>query len=168
MSLERFGLTKGETNILAIATGILIIGILAVITLMQPSLNDEENDISFLGYKYAETDNSVFFASYIDDEPFEIEITEENAHDVHSVRNTLANTYKTWQRFLRNSLIFLYLLTFFIIIRKKKETQFQNVARGILIGSGIVLLLFTLQLGFDVYSGLIKYGHDFLHLVPLF
>lgn len=168
MFLKKFELTKGEMNILAIATALLIIGIAAIIVLMQPTLRQESTDIKILGYRFATTETTMLAASPVDDEPFEVEITEANHNDVHSLENMMSKTYGIWQRFLRNVLIFIYLVVLFVFMMKKNSTQFQILAKGILLGAGSVLLLFTLQLGLDVYSGLVSFGHDFIHLVELF
>ena len=94
-------------------------------------------------------------------------VSEENEHDTHSIEGTIRTAYTDWQRFLRNAIILVYVVFFLILILKKNETQFQGVFKGILIGSGFMLFLLTLQLGLDVSSGLAKFGHDFIHLVPL-
>ncbi len=167
MFLKKLGINNKETNILAIATGILIIGILAVISFMQPTLTQEDSDIHILGYQFTRLESSVLVASPIDDEPFEIAVTEENEHDTYSIEGTIKIAFALFQRLIRNALIFLYIVFFFILIRKKKETQFQGVFKGVLLGSGFMLLLFTLQLALDVSSKLISFGHDFIHLVPL-
>lgn len=167
MFVKKLDLDKRELNILTVATGILIIGILAVISLMQPSLNDEKTDIRFLGYQFTRLEESILVAAPVDEVPFEIQVSEENEHDTLSIEGLIITAYTDWQRFLRNAIILVYVVFFLILILKKNETQFQGVFKGILIGSGFMLFLLTLQLGLDVSSGLVKFGHDFIHLVPL-
>ena len=167
MFLKKLNFTPGETNLLAIATGILIIGILAVISLMQPTLTQKTTDIRFLGYQFTRLETTVLAAARIDEEPFVIPITEENENEIYSIENIIRNTFAIWQRLLRNSIIFLYILFLYLLMMKKKENHFQGVFKGILVGSGFMLLLFTMQLGLDVSSGLVKFGHDFIHLVPM-
>lgn len=167
MFLKKLNLSKKELNAITIATGILVLAILAIISLMQPTLNQEEPDIRFLGYQYTQTETAVLVKAPVDEEPFSIVVAEENEHDLESVGSTLKSTYSVFQRFIRNIIIFLYIVFFYIVIRKKKATQFHGVFRGVLLGAGFILLLLTLQLGLDVTSGLTKFGHDFIHLVPL-
>jgi hypothetical protein len=167
MFLKKLDLTKKETNILVVATGVLIIAILAVISLMQPTLTDESTDINFLGYQFTRLESSVLVAAPVDDEPFEIAVTEDNEHETYSIEGLIRTGYGLWQRLLRNSFIFFYLVIFLLVMWKKKETQFHGIFKGVLIGSAFVLLLFTLQLGLDVSSKLISFGHDFIHLIPL-
>lgn len=163
MFLKKLGFSKKQTDALTIATGIFIIGLLLIISMMVLGNNNSSN-IDMFGYKFQVVENEVHIGSPNEDGDTHVELTDENGHDLEALFGKIKMAEDAWHAALRNGLIFLYLLAVLIIIFKNKETHIQGVVKGFLIGACILLLLFTLQKLMDVRSFLISYDHDIVHM----
>ena len=162
MFLKKLGLSKKQTDALTIATGIFILGILLIISMMV--FNNDPSDIDLFGNVFKVTEKGVIISSPLEENNVTVQVTEENHYNIEIIGSMMKKAQASWMAVLRNSLIFFYLLAILIIIFKNKETHFQGITKGFLIGVCLLLLLLILQRIMDVRSLLITFDHDYTHL----
>lgn len=164
MFIHKLEISKKGLNVLAIATGIVIIGILIVISLMSASIKDGYTDLEFFGYKFLASDHNVII-KIPGENPETLEINSESLGGLEHLSKTINKAYINLQSVYRNLIIFAYLLVVLIIIFKKKKTYFQGLFKGLLIGGSLMLLFFTIQGILDINGMLVSFEHDFTHLI---
>lgn len=164
MLIKKLDLTKKQTDAFVIASGIVILALILVIGMMVLNSNNPSTDIDFLGYGFKVTDQEVLIKTPQDDWT-SVSIDDSTYHSLESLNENINEAYNKWHSALRNGIVFLYLVTFFIIIIKKKDSYFQGILKGFLAGSALLLLLFTLQSLLELSSLLVSFSHDFTHFV---
>ncbi|MFO7612729.1 MAG: hypothetical protein R6W99_09650 [Clostridia bacterium] len=163
MFLENIGVERKDLKILAIATALLIAALVLIIIFMS-GMNDKPTDLSFLGYGFTANESDVIVKTPYDGS-ITVEINDETYHELEVLSQTINSAAAKWQSILRNSAIFTYIAVFFIVLRKKRYSYAHGFFKGFLLGSGILLLLFTLQGALELNSLLISFSHHLSHMV---
>ena len=163
MFLKKLAITKKQLDAIAISTGIFIVVLILLIGMMFTGNNEIGTDIEFFGYQFSVSKTEVYITIPGDDQVI-IPINDDTYHGLETLSGVINEAYKKWVSSLRNALIFLYLIVFILIIFKKRETYFQGLFKGFLIGAALLLLLYTMQGLLTVNSLLISFSHDYAHL----
>ncbi len=163
MFLKKLALTKKQLDAIAISTGIFIILLILLISMMFTGENETGTDIDFFGYQFSVSKTEVYITIPGDGQTI-IPINDDTYHGLETLSKIINDANDKWLSALRNALIFLYLMVFILIIIKKRDTYLQGLFKGFLIGSALLLLLYVMQGLLEVNSLLISFGHDYTHL----
>ena len=163
MFLKKLDISKKQLTILGIATLVFIVALGLFIGLMSIGSNDSYTDLEFLGYQFTASASKVELQTPLDP-PFSTEINDDTIHELETLSSTINSAYDKWISIIRNTLIFVYLLFFIILIFNKKDTHFQGVFKGFLIGASLLLLLYIVNGIFDLSNLLISFEHHISHM----
>lgn len=164
MFLEKLNISKKESTILAIGTLIFIVAFIVLVITMGNGMKDEPTDLKFMNHQFSVDETTVTIASPYD-EPFQLDINDENYPDLEILSEKINDAYDSMLSVLRNILVILYIIFFLVIIWNKKDTYFQGIVKGALIGAAVLLVLFTIKSAMDVNSILIGFDHHLSHMV---
>jgi len=164
MFLEKLDISKKQLIILGIATLIFIAALGIFIGLMDIGINDSGADLDFLGYKFTASADKVDIRTPLDP-LFSVEINDDTIHELETLSSTINTAHDRWLSIIRNSMIFIYLVFFIILVFKKKETYFQGAFKGFLIGASLLLLLYIFNGIFDLNNLLISFSHHISHMI---
>ena len=164
MFLRKLNLSKKKLTILAVVSIIFIAALGIFIGFMDIGLKDKPTDLNFLGYQFTAGFAEVEIRTPLD-EPFMTEINDDTIHELEVLSETINEAYDNLTALIRNGLIFIYLLIFILLLLKMKETYFQGIFKGFLIGAALLLLLVTINNVFELRSLLIAFEHHISHMV---
>lgn len=166
MFLDKLSFNKKELVIIAIVTMIFIAGLGVYIGITEFGPSYDSSDLHFLGYQFTVREGEAEMTTPYDEQII-VEIDEDNEHDIEKLGSLINRSYKKLITIIRDTIIFLYLLFFTIIMIKKKENYLQGLIMGFLIGASLLLLLFILNDMLTVRGMLISFEHDLGHLAPV-
>ena len=164
MFLKKLDISKKEVIILAIGTIIFIAALAVFLVFSDIGLKDEATDLNFLGYQFTVGPTEVEISTPLD-EPFMKEINDDSIHELEILSERINDAYISWKALIRNAMILIYLVFFILIIMKKKETYFQGLFKGFLIGAALLLLLGTIIEYVNLRSLLVSYEHHISHMI---
>jgi len=164
MFLKKLDISKKEVILLAIGTIIFIAALGVFLGLSDVGLRDEATDLEFLGYQFSVGSDVVEIRTPLD-EPFMMEINDDTIHELEVLSERINDAYISFNALIRNALILIYLVFFILIILNKKDTYFQGVFKGFLIGAALLLLLGTIIEFVNLRSLLGSYEHHITHML---
>lgn len=164
MFLKKLDINKKELIILSIVTIVFIAALAVFLGLSDIGLKDESTDLDFLGYQFSVGSTEVEIRTPLDD-PFMTEINDDTIHELEVLSEKINDAYISWKAVIRNAMIFVYLLLLIILVFKKKETYFQGLIKGFLIGAALLLLFGTIIEYFNLRLLLVSYEHHIAHMV---
>ncbi len=164
MFLKKLDISKKQLIILGVVTLAFIAALGLFIGLMSIGSNDSYTDLEFLGYQFTASADKVEIQTPLDPQ-FSVEINDDTIHELETLSSTINSAHDKWISAIRNGLIFIYLLFFTILIFNKKETYFQGVFKGFLIGASLLLLLYIVNSIFELRGFLISFSHHISHMI---
>ncbi|MCK5758796.1 MAG: hypothetical protein KAH14_06855 [Clostridiales bacterium] len=164
MFLKKLDISKKQLIILGVVTLVFITALGIFIGLMSIGSNESYTDLEFLGYQFTASTSKVELQTPLDPQ-FSVEINDDTIHELETLSSTINSAYVKWVSIIRNTLIFVYLLFFTILIFNKKDTHFQGVFKGFLIGASLLLLLYIVNGIFDLSSLLVSFSHHIGHMI---
>ena len=164
MFLKKLDISKKEMIILAIGTIIFIAALGVFLGLSDIGLRDEATDLEFLGYQFSVGSTEVEIRTPLD-EPFMMEINDDTIHELEVLSERINDAHISYNALIRNAMILIYLVFFILIIMNKKDTYFQGVFKGFLIGAALLLLLGTIIEFVNLRSLLGSYEHHIAHML---
>lgn len=162
MFLEKLDISRKQLIAIGITTLVFIAALVVLILSMNTS--DSYTDLDFLGYKFQAGPSTVIIKSPVEEETT-VEINDDTLHELEAMSDNINQAYDKFTGTIRNAMIVVYMIVFLSIIFKKKETHFQGLVKGFLMGASLLLLLFVLNGIFETNSLLISFEHHLGHML---
>jgi len=164
MFLEKLDINKKQVIIIGIVTLIFIAALGLFIGLLDVGVKDSPTDLDFLGFQFTVGETEVVMRTPTEGQII-TEINDDTIHELEALSEAINAAHVKWMAAIRNAMIFLYLLFFVLMLLKKKETYFQGIFKGFLIGATLLLFLFVLNSFFEARTLLISFDHHLGHML---
>lgn len=163
MFLKKLGISIKQLIILGVVTLVFIAALGIFIGQMNVGSKDPYTDIEFFGYQFTASASNVDLQTPLYPQ-YTVEIDDDTIHDLEALSTTINSAYDKWISIIRNILVLVYLVFFIILLYKKRDTYFQGVFKGFLIGISLLILLYIVNGIFDLRTLLISFEHHISHM----